>query len=113
MIVSWKKVSALEFVARWEGKDFQLIWSPAEHRWEVWVDGARTNRRFISAATAMDAVEDSLNRKLVELGRFVQATQRPSSFTRITHVARNVEVAVGQLTARKRRAVQGGPSARV
>lgn len=79
MIVSWKKVSALEFVARWEGQGFQLLWSPGEHRWEVWVDGARTNRRFASANAAMDAVEDSLNRTLVELGRLVQATQRPSS----------------------------------
>lgn len=88
MIVTWKKVSALEFVARWESKDFQLLWSPVEHRWQVFVDGARTNKRFISATAAMDAVENSLNHRIVELGAVVKAAQRAGSRERIVHHAR-------------------------
>jgi hypothetical protein len=86
MIVTWKKVSALEFVARWESKDFQLLWSPVGHHWEVWIDGARTNRRFTSANVAMDAIEAQLSSVLKKLSTQVQAVQRPSSNAHIVHL---------------------------
>ena len=104
MIVSWKKISALEFVARWESKDFQLLWSPVEHRWQVYVDGARTNKRWISATAAMDSVETSLCALLKKLSGEVQAVQRPSSREHIVvhHGATVVDQVAPELHQRKR-----------
>jgi hypothetical protein len=79
MLLKWKRVTALEYVAQWQDEAFQLTWSPVEHRWQAFINGLRVKDRWHAIPAAMDSCETALNRYIAKLSATVTARQRELS----------------------------------
>lgn len=87
MIVKWKRVSALEYTACWNEHVLLLTWEPQQSKWQVRVDGMRCKQQYTSAPSAIDHVEEIVNRQIVSLSAVVHAVQRPLSGSRMVRHA--------------------------
>lgn len=80
MVVIWKRVSATQHVARWQGNDLSLLYVPGTG-WEVHINGFRTSRAgrasWPTVQAAKDTVEGVALRLLGRMG--TQAVAQPHS----------------------------------
>jgi hypothetical protein len=83
VIIQWKRVSATEQLARWQGKNLLLMYNPATGRWHIQVDAQWVRQDWATPRAAQLAVENILQRVVLAASAGAQAAQRTSSETRI------------------------------
>lgn len=83
MIVHWKKISASEFVAKWQGLNLALRYLGEESRWRAYVNEKRCVPAWNSYFAAQETVDSIINKLLAEVRPALLAQQGRSSAERI------------------------------
>lgn len=105
MIITWKKVDALEFVAKWQGILLSLQFALSKRRWRVAVhnaaacpDGTFIKGDWVSAPAAMEAVEIAVGR-VITREPAPAAAQRPKVDFEAAGLLRHARTALIALVA--------------